>query len=136
LILENNTGGTVTYDLTAQDEDVPAQTLTFSLISGPTGATVSGAGTFSWTPPAGNSTNFATVRVTDNGSPALWDETTVTIIVVPTNAAPVLSLGTARVTEPVFTFETFTNNTPNEAVLFKKPFNSTTTSAYIDTAVT
>ena len=135
-VLVENTGA-VTFTASAQDDDVPAQTLTFSLISGPAGATINAStGDFTWAPPAGSSTNTATIRVTDNGSPALWDETTATIMVVPTNVPPVLNLGTARATESVVNYESFTNGTPNEQVMFKKPANSATTSAYIDTAAT
>ncbi|MDB6029503.1 MAG: hypothetical protein JWM68_5726, partial [Verrucomicrobiales bacterium] len=135
LLVENNSGTAVTFTADAQDDDVPAQTLTYSLTSGPAGASISSGGAFSWTPPSGLSTTTAIIRVTDSGTPSLWDEQSVTIKVVPTNATPVLSLGTARATESVFTFESFTNNTPNEAVMFKKPANSSTTVAFIDTAV-
>jgi hypothetical protein len=135
VIVENNSGSTVTFDVSAQDDDLPAQTFTYSITSGP-GSINAGTGTYTWTPPAGNSTNSVIVRVTDNGTPALWDEQTVTILVVPTNSAPVLSLGTARATEPVVTFETFTNGTPTETVMFKKPLNSTTTSNYVDAVAT
>jgi N-acetyl-anhydromuramyl-L-alanine amidase AmpD len=136
-VIENNTGGTVTFDASAEDDDLPGDTLTFSLTSAPAGATINpSTGTFSWTPPAGNSTNIATIRVTDNGAPSLWDEQTVKIVVVPANTAPTLSLGIARMDEPVVTFETFTNGTPNEAVMFKKPANSATTSSFVDTAAT
>ena len=137
--VEIQTGGTVTFTVGATDDDVPANTLTFSLQGTvPSGATInSSTGDFSWTPP-GNvaSTNSITIRVTDNGVPALFDEQTAIIYVTPTNATPVLSLGTARATESVVSYETFTNNTPNEAVMFKKPSNSSTTSAFVDTAVT
>ena len=137
--VEIQTGGTVTFTVGATDDDVPANTLTFSLQGTvPGGATIdSVTGAFSWTPP-GNvaSTNVITIRVTDNGVPALFDEKDATIYVTPTNATPVLSLSTARASESVVSFETFTNNTPNEAVMFKKPANSSTTSAFVDTAVT
>src|SRR5439155_17191700 len=33
-------------------------------------------------------------------------------------------------------FESYTNNTPDEAVMFKKPLNSATTSAFVDTTPT
>ncbi len=126
--------GTFSFDANAQDDDLPAQTLTYSLTSAPAGASInSGTGTITWTPPAGNSTNTITVRVTDNGTPALWDEQSVTVIVAPGNTAPTLSLSAARATEPVVNYETFTNGTPNEQVMFKKPSNSSTTSAFIDT---
>src|SRR5438552_5498947 len=65
-------GTPVTFTATATDSDIPANTLTFSLDAGaPAGATIGGStGAFSWTP--SSSGNFpVTVRVTDNGSPAL-----------------------------------------------------------------
>ena len=136
-LIENGGGQTFSFDATAQDDDLPAQTITYSITSGPTGATINSAtGTITWTPPAGGSTNLITVRATDNGSPSLWDEQTVKVIVAPANTAPTLSLSVARAAEPVVNYETFTNNTPNEQVMFKKPANSATTSAYIDTAAT
>lgn len=136
-VVESGSGATVTFDANAQDDDLPAQTLTFSLTAAPTGATINpSTGVFSWTPPAGISNYLATIRVTDNGAPSLWDEQSVVIEVVPGNTAPTLSLGTARATEPVITFETFTNGTPNEQVMFKKPLNSATTSSFLDTNVT
>jgi alpha-tubulin suppressor-like RCC1 family protein len=60
-------GQLVTVPLTAADND-PGDTLTFSLVSGPSGATASGsgAGTFSWTPsPSQVGTHNVTVRVSD-----------------------------------------------------------------------
>lgn len=45
-------GQTLSFNLSATDPDLPANTLTYSLVSGPSGATVSSAGAFSWTPPA------------------------------------------------------------------------------------
>ena len=137
-VIEASSGQTVTFTASAQDDDLPADTLTYSLTgSVPSGATInSTTGDFSWTPPAGNSTNIFNVRVTDNGSPSLYDEQTVTIMVLPANTAPTLSLGIARMTEPVITFETFTNGSPNEQVMFKKPYNSSTTTNYIDSVAT
>lgn len=58
---------------TATDADLPANTLTYGLVSGPTGLTVSSAGLIAWTPPAGfwPATNEVTLRVFDNGTPSL-----------------------------------------------------------------
>lgn len=56
------------------DPDLPAQTLTYALVSSSqTGTVVSVTGLLSWTPSASQSpgTNLITVRVTDNGSPVL-----------------------------------------------------------------
>src|SRR5439155_928217 len=61
---------------TATDADLPANTLTFSLVSGPSGASVNPTtGVLTWSPTAaqGPSTNVITVKVTDNGVPALSD---------------------------------------------------------------
>ncbi len=75
-------GTTLIVSNSASDPD-PMQTLTFSLgATTPTGATIDPAtGLFTWaTPPnAVNTTNCATIRVTDNGSPALSDAKSFTI---------------------------------------------------------
>jgi len=91
-VLMTATGG-------ATDSDTPAQTLTFSLVSPPAGVTINPSnGTVSWTPTEaqGPSTNSITVRVTDNGQPALSDTNTMTVIVNEANNAPVLSGYTNR----------------------------------------
>ena len=125
-------GGSFAFTVFAQDEDTPAQTLTYTLMSGPSGAAINSAtGDFTWTPPGTASTNYAVVRVTDNGTPALWDEETITLIVAPANAAPVLSLGTAVVTENVVDFQTFSGGTANGIVMFHQPSYSSTTSAFL-----
>ena len=80
---------THTLQLTASatDVDAPPQTLAFSLLPGaPAGATIDPAsGIFRWTPglTAGPGTRAVTVRVTDNGDPALVDEKTFTLTVLP-----------------------------------------------------
>ncbi|MBA4150472.1 MAG: fibronectin type III domain-containing protein [Verrucomicrobia bacterium] len=130
-------GELVEYQASADDDDLPADTLTFSMPVGPSSATLDPVtGMFTWTPSTANGVNYITIRVTDNGTPALSDELTLIFIVSETNNAPTLSLGTARVTEPIVTFESFTNGTPSEQVMFKKPANSATTSAYVETAAT
>lgn len=75
--------------LTATDPDVPAQTLTFSLVTGPAGMTVSPAGQVSWTPSvsAGPSTNTVTARVSDG---SLTDDVTFKVIVRDTVGLPVV----------------------------------------------
>jgi hypothetical protein len=77
---------------TATDADLPANTLTYSFLSAPTGAAISAAGVITWTPAEaqGPSTNTFTVRVVDNGSPALSDTNTFTVVVNEVNSAPVL----------------------------------------------
>jgi hypothetical protein len=81
-----------TCQLSATDPDVPANTLTYSLVSGPTGLGVSGAGVVSWTPTEaqGPGTFTATVRVTDNGTPSLSANQSFQITVSEVNVAPTL----------------------------------------------
>ena len=73
----------LTFTAKATDPD-KGQTLTFSLINGPAGAKINvTSGKFTWTPTTAGSYTFK-VRVTDNGSPALFDEEQITVTV--TNA--------------------------------------------------
>ena len=73
-------GTQLKFIATATDVD-PGQTKTFSLIGAPSGATISSTtGTFTWTPSVTGSFTFK-VRVTDNGSPVLYDEETITVTV-------------------------------------------------------
>src|SRR5205823_685820 len=67
-----NPGQTISFTATATDPDIPANTLSFSLVNPPTGATIiSGSGAFNWRPTVAqaDTTNTVKVRVTDNGSP-------------------------------------------------------------------
>lgn len=67
-------GTTLTFTNAAGDTDVPAQTLTYSLLNQPSGASVhSSSGVFTWRPPIAfsGSSNYMKVIVTDNGSPNL-----------------------------------------------------------------
>ena len=79
---------------TATDSDVPTNTLTFELVSGPSGLTVSSNGAIAWTPDEsqGPSTNDVTVRVFDNGIPSLAVTQSFSVIVREVNTAPVLTL--------------------------------------------
>ena len=83
---------TLTVTNTATDTDVPAQTLTYSLLAGPTNASISGAGVITWTPTEaqGPSTNTFTTRVVDNGSPPLSATNSFTVTVNEVNTAPTL----------------------------------------------
>ncbi len=69
-------GTPFSLQLSATDPDLPANTFTYSLVTGPSGATVSPAGVVNWSVPASAAFTQAsfTVRVTDNGSPALTDD--------------------------------------------------------------
>ncbi|TKK69338.1 T9SS type A sorting domain-containing protein [Ilyomonas limi] len=78
-VIVNNT---LKFKATAADVDA-GQTLTFSLRNAPAGSKINaGTGVFSWTPTA-TGTYTATIRVTDNGTPAMYDEQAFTIKVNP-----------------------------------------------------
>jgi hypothetical protein len=86
-------GQLVQVDLSATDADLPAQTLSYSLQGTvPTGLTLTG-NQLKWTPTEaqGPSTNTVTVKVTDDGSPALSDTKSFKIVVREVNVAPVLA---------------------------------------------
>jgi uncharacterized repeat protein (TIGR03803 family) len=79
-------GVNLTFTATATDPDA-GQTKTFSLITPPTGATIAATtGVFNWTPTATGTFTFK-VRVTDNGSPVLFDEEQITVTVTATLSA-------------------------------------------------
>jgi hypothetical protein len=85
--------------ITATDPDLPANSLSFSLVSGPAGVNLdANTGLLTWTPTEaqGPSTNLITVRVTDNGVPALSDTGTITVVVKEVNSAPVLPAQVTR----------------------------------------
>ncbi|MGE0642376.1 MAG: tandem-95 repeat protein [Nitrospira sp.] len=78
-------GQPLTFTINATDADVPANALTFSATSLPTGATFDAAtGQFSWTPTAGQVGDAEmTFAVQDDGSPQLGNSETITINVTP-----------------------------------------------------
>lgn len=77
---------TLTFKATATDGDA-GQVISYSLIGAPSGATISSStGNFSWKPSSTGIFTFK-VRATDNGSPALYDEETITVTVTLTLAA-------------------------------------------------
>jgi hypothetical protein len=81
-----NVGATVNVNDIATDPDVPAQTLTYSLLSGPSDASLGSAtGTFTWRPTvsAANTTNLIRVVVTDNGTPNLSATNSFNVVVNP-----------------------------------------------------
>jgi len=81
---------TLSLQATASDPDLPANMLQFELVSGPAGASISTSGMFSWTPSElqGPGSYPLTIKVTDNGLPALSDQTSFTITVDEVNLAP------------------------------------------------
>ena len=86
-----NEGQLLTFTASATDSDIPANSLTFSLLNAPTGASIDPAtGVFSWTPAEGQGPGSynLTVRVTDNGTPNLYDEEAITITVNEAQCGP------------------------------------------------
>lgn len=82
-------GQPLAFTATATDPDGNA--LTYSGGNLPTGATLSPAGVFNWTPSFAQGGNYnVTITVTDNGSPAQSDFEIVTITVGNINRPPVL----------------------------------------------
>ena len=83
---------TLTFTNTATDPDGDA--LSFSLDSGPTGATVNAtSGVFTWMPSEaqGPGTYDLTISVKDNGSPSMTNSKSFKIFVNEVNSAPVLA---------------------------------------------
>ncbi|MGD0263089.1 MAG: hypothetical protein ABSD29_25265, partial [Verrucomicrobiota bacterium] len=83
---------TLTVTNTATSSDLPPQTLTYTLLAGPTNASISANGVITWTPTSAQApgTNTITTRVTDSGSPPLSATNSFTVVVLDVNVAPVL----------------------------------------------
>lgn len=78
--------GGSTLSFTASASDPENNTLTYSLVNPPSGATINAStGAFSWnTPVVSSNTNYSfTVKVTDNGTPAASAQETITVTVQP-----------------------------------------------------
>lgn len=94
---------TLSFNASATDSDVPAQTLQFSLANAstgafPTGATISSSGAFSWTPTEFQGPGAYKVKVVVwDGS--LSDDEEIAITVNEVNAAPVLVLPADMITQ-------------------------------------
>ena len=121
-----NEGTPITFTAHAADGDLPTQTLTYTLDAGaPAGAGINASsGVFTWTPTEaqGPSTNIITVRVTDNGTPALNDAKAFTVIVNEVNQAPVLNTITNRTVSigsiVSFRAEAHDNDSPLQTLTF------------------
>jgi uncharacterized repeat protein (TIGR01451 family) len=86
-------GATVVFTNQAADVETPPQTLTFSLLSGPTNAALNPiTGIFQWITAEsdGPSTNTFLLKVADDGSPSLSATQSFTVVVLESNSAPVL----------------------------------------------
>jgi hypothetical protein len=80
-----NEGSTLTFTYTATDPD-PGTTLAFSLLNPPSGATISTAGAFTFTPPSNPARTYAIVVLASDGSLADTARATVTV-----NRRPVIN---------------------------------------------
>ena len=109
---------------TAVDTDSPPNTLTFELVSGPSGLTVSSNGLISWTPTEvqGPSTNPVTIRVFDDGVPSLSTTNSFTLTVNEVNSPPVLpvltNLTTAGITMLVVTNTAIDSDIPANSLTY------------------
>jgi autotransporter-associated beta strand protein len=83
----------MTVTNTATDADLPAQTLTYILLAGPTNAVIDTNGIITWTPTEaqGPSTNIFTTAVTDSGTPPLSATNSFMVMVNEVNNAPAFS---------------------------------------------
>ena len=88
--LSGDEGTPIGYTASAVDPD-PGDVLTFFLDGAPGGASMTSGGVFTWTPTETQGPGVYTfdVVVTDNGTPALSDAETITVMVNEVNIAPV-----------------------------------------------
>ncbi|MDX1963401.1 MAG: putative Ig domain-containing protein, partial [Pirellulales bacterium] len=105
------------------DPDLPAQTLTYSLVSGPAGSAVNAqTGRFTWTPGEadGGLTRTAVIRATD--SQGATAELTLTINVTEVNQPPVLNVETSFTIDELEAFTTSATatdgDTPTQTLTF------------------
>jgi len=132
---------TLTVTNSATDADVPADTLTYSLLTKPTTATISASGVITWTPneAEGPSTNIFTTRVVDNGTPPLSATNTFTVVVNESNTPPVLPAQVNR-TIAVLTTLAVTNtatdsDVPANTLTYSLPAGPTNATIDTDTGV-
>jgi len=92
-------GTLLAFTATATDTNLPAQQLTFSFDAAPTNATIDAAtGNFIWETSEvdGGNGYLITIRVTDNGTPALSATRSFTVNVIESNTPPALIPITGR----------------------------------------
>ncbi|MCW5558555.1 MAG: hypothetical protein KIT22_12080, partial [Verrucomicrobiae bacterium] len=81
--------------LSSADDDLPANTLTHTLVRGPEGLTVSPSGAVRWVPRPDQapSTNVVVVRVTDDGTPPLNAEREFAVVALPVEERAIIQVG-------------------------------------------
>lgn len=93
---QNASEGTqLSVQLTGHDDDVPAQTLTYALVNGPSGMSVSPSGLLEWTPGESDGGTNPTVEISLTDGTATVSQT-FTVTVAETNEPPVLTVGTSH----------------------------------------
>jgi hypothetical protein len=109
-------GVTLVVTNAAGDSDQPWQTLTFSLLNAPGGATLNpSTGVFTWRPAVSqaNTTNAVQVKVADNGSPSLSATQSFSVTVNPLTAPTV---ATASLTSGQFAFQLNGDSGPDYSI--------------------
>ncbi len=83
----------LTFNASATDADLPAQSLTYTLSGEPSGASITSGGVFSFTPTEAQGPGDYTfdVIVTDNGNGSLADSEEITVTVAELNVPPSLN---------------------------------------------
>jgi hypothetical protein len=121
-----NEGEELSFTATSTDNDLPANTLTYSLAPGfPTGASISPTGAFSWTPTEaqGPGNHSITVRVTDGVPDSTVDASeTISVQVDEVNIDPTLDpIGNKTINEGVelsFTATSTDNDLPANTLTY------------------
>jgi hypothetical protein len=115
----------LTLTINAFDTDVPLNQITYELLAGPAGLRINrDSGVVKWTPSEaqGPSTQTVTVRVTDNGLPALSTTQSFQIVVQEVNVPPVMAqLASRRIhdgQELAFAFSATDANLPAQTLSF------------------
>lgn len=93
-IQQANEGAQIVAQIPASDNDLPANTLSYSLKTGSPGSVNAATGEFSWQTSEidGPSTNEISVIITDNGALPLATTNTFLVIIDEVNSAPALAL--------------------------------------------
>jgi uncharacterized protein (UPF0179 family) len=105
---------TLSFTATASDPDMPPQTLTFSLGPGaPSGASITGAGAFTWTPTEAQGPNVYSINITVSDGIAI-DYEVIAVTVNEVNQPPVLNfIGSKTVSEGTLLQFTVTASDPD-----------------------
>ncbi|MFN8219808.1 MAG: Ig-like domain-containing protein [Fimbriimonadales bacterium] len=105
-------GSAFSLQLTGHDDDLPAQTLTYAKVGGPTSLSVSASGLVTWTPGEndGGTTPSVTVSLTDGEATV---QQTFTITVAEVNEAPTANVQSVSTNEDTAKLITMTASDPD-----------------------